>query len=202
MKKILTLAVLAAALWFGVNSTASAGGYDCYEGCYVVMYGDTMFSIGRHFDKDPYYLAHFNGLKNPNHLYAGQVLYIPAGGPGYPWDAGCGYDCGYDKMGWDRDGGYDKMGWNRDGGYQDKCDYDCGYDEMDWGPKKPMGHDKMSWGPKKPMGHDKMDWGKKPGHCGDDCGGYYGYDYSGYYYGSYYPHKQYSYTCGYYSNCY
>jgi hypothetical protein len=52
------------------------------------------------------------------------------------------------------------------------------------------------------MGHDKMDWGKKPGHCGDDCGGYYGYDYSGYYYGSYYPHKQYSYTCGYYSNCY
>lgn len=156
MKKILTLAVLVMALWFGVNSTASAGGYDCYNGCYVVMYGDTMFSIGRQFDKDPYYLAHVNGLNNPNHIYAGQVLYIPTDGPGYPWGGGCDYDCGYDDM---------------------------------------------SWRPEKPMGHDNMGWDRKPGQCGDDCS-YYGYDYTGYYYGSYYPHKQYSYTCGYHSNCY
>jgi LysM repeat protein len=46
---------------------------------YTVHYGDTLFAICRRFGVDPYEIARVNGLPNPNHIYAGQVLYIPAG---------------------------------------------------------------------------------------------------------------------------
>ena len=44
---------------------------------YTVQYGDTLFAICRRFGVDPYHIAQVNGLPNPNHIYAGQVLYIP-----------------------------------------------------------------------------------------------------------------------------
>ena len=46
---------------------------------YKVQYGDTLYAICRRFGVDPYEIARANGLSNPDHIYAGQVLYIPAG---------------------------------------------------------------------------------------------------------------------------
>ena len=190
MKKFLIASLLTAALFLGVASMASASGYCQQDRCHVVQYGETLFSIGRMYDVNPYQIAEANGLYNPNYIYAGQVLYIPYGSH-YPWGGGCGDGCGggwgYERSGYHGDGcgdgcgggwGYERSGYRGDG---------CGYQDC---YEKPV---------------------HLPGNCGNDCyndcgqgcnSGYYGYDYTGYYYGSYYPHqKQYSHTCGYDSNC-
>lgn len=44
---------------------------------YVVHRGDTMFSIASRFGWSVWYLASVNHLRNPNVLFAGQVLLIP-----------------------------------------------------------------------------------------------------------------------------
>jgi len=135
MKKFLPIIGLVILLTLFVAPAASAAppawGPDCGGAPHCVGDGETLYSIGRMYDKDPYYIAHANGLRNPNHIYAGQVLYIPADGPGYPWGGqGCyGYDCGYKKpvhypsRGYD--GGYPGRGYDR--GYCDGCDYKQGY---------------------------------------------------------------------------
>jgi len=62
-------------------------GWGCGNGtCYRVEEGDTMFSIGRQFNLNPYYIAQYNHLPNPNWIFEGQTLCIPAWGPTYPWD--------------------------------------------------------------------------------------------------------------------
>jgi len=48
-----------------------------------VAWGETLFSIGR------LYNVSANRLANPNRIYAGRWLYIPAG-PGYPRPQPCG----------------------------------------------------------------------------------------------------------------
>ena len=149
MKKFLPIIGLVILLTLLVAPAASAAppawGGNCGASHHCVQWGETLYSIGRMYNKDPYYLAQVNGLYNPNHIYAGQVLYIPADGPAYPWyghnPAGCWGDCG-----------------------------------------NPGKHP--------PVATPYYDRG-------------YGYDYSGYYYEGYYPkYKRYSYTCGYYGNCY
>jgi hypothetical protein len=145
MKRILVVVGIAMVLTLFMTSASYAAppawGGDCGGGGgthHCVRYGETLFSIGRHYGVDPYYIAHVNGLKDPNYIYAGQILYIPSGHP------------------------YPEQPVHR----PDKCHYDyCG-------------------------GHGKYHQG-------------YGYDYTGYYYDAYYPkYKRYSYTCGYYYNCY
>lgn len=140
MKKILPIVAVVVLLMLFVAPTASAAppawGGDCGGSYHCVRYGETLFSIGRQYGVNPYYIARVNGLRNPNYIYAGQVLYIPSGHhrPYYN-------DCRYSRCGYD---------------YQ-RPHYRSGY----------------------------------------------GYDYSGYYYDGYYPrYKRYSYTCGYYYNCY
>lgn len=44
---------------------------------YVVQRGDTIFRIARTFGVNPWVLAQYNNLYNPNRIYVGQVLYIP-----------------------------------------------------------------------------------------------------------------------------
>lgn len=44
---------------------------------YVVHRGDTLWSIGWRFGRDPYHIARVNGIWNPNLIYAGQWLWIP-----------------------------------------------------------------------------------------------------------------------------
>ncbi len=99
-----------------VSLTSAAGGGNSYH---TVRYGETLFSIGRTYNVNPYVIADSNGLYNPDHIYAGQVLYIPSGS-GY-WDH-CGRDCGNS---WDKnnnrnncrgnnckDNSWDNSSWN------------------------------------------------------------------------------------------
>ena len=58
-----------------------------------VRWGETLYSIGRHYGVNPHCISEANGLYNPNHIYAGQVLYIPTNCGGY--DHGWG-----NKPGW------------------------------------------------------------------------------------------------------
>ncbi|MCA9979538.1 MAG: LysM peptidoglycan-binding domain-containing protein [Anaerolineales bacterium] len=48
------------------------------SGTYVVQAGDTLFSIGRRFGVDHRLIAEANGIVNPNLIFVGQVLKIPA----------------------------------------------------------------------------------------------------------------------------
>lgn len=48
-----------------------------------VMFGETLFSISRLYGVNPWLVGRANGLFNPNLIYAGQVLFIPAQGPFY-----------------------------------------------------------------------------------------------------------------------
>ena len=46
---------------------------------YVVVRGDTLYSIAVHFGTTVSELSALNGISNPNLIYAGQVLLVPAG---------------------------------------------------------------------------------------------------------------------------
>lgn len=87
MKKIFTVIILVAALQLLLVSASYAappawGGGGAYH---RVMYGDTLYSIGRMYNAHPNCIAEANGLWNPNVIYAGQVLYVPANCGSYPW---------------------------------------------------------------------------------------------------------------------
>lgn len=51
------------------------------ETIHVVSSGETIFSIGRLYDVDPYAIIEANNLVNPDFLQPGQELVIPAGSP-------------------------------------------------------------------------------------------------------------------------
>ena len=57
--------------------SAQAGGW-----WHQVRYGETLFAIARWYGVNPYAIASANRLANWNYIYAGQWLWIPAGG--YP----------------------------------------------------------------------------------------------------------------------
>ena len=67
-----------------VNAGAVAGPPVVGAGHHVVRYGETLFSIGRKYGVSAWAIASANHLRNPNHIYAGQWLRIPHGGPGGP----------------------------------------------------------------------------------------------------------------------
>lgn len=46
---------------------------------YYVRYGDTLGRIARYFGVNIQSIIAYNGIYNPNRIYAGQVLYIPLG---------------------------------------------------------------------------------------------------------------------------
>ena len=75
MKKILTIVIVVVALQLGVASVALASGGTYHK----VMYGETLYGIARQYGSNPYAIAEVNGLYDPDYIYAGQVLYIPAG---------------------------------------------------------------------------------------------------------------------------
>lgn len=161
----------------------SGGGYYPPDGghpggnYHKVQYGETLYRIGRKYGVSPNCIAKANGLYNPNYIYAGQVLYIPSNCGGYGNQPGWGNQpmpCQYGNC-------YD----NNWGNKPMPCQYGNCYDDVD-----------SDWGVPRPE-HPTYD------NCQYHCGSsYYGYDYTGYYYVGYYPQqKQYSYTCGYYHNC-
>lgn len=89
MKKSMIIIMLVTLL-LGLSISAAAASGGSY---YKVHYGDTLYSIGRYYGVSAYAIAEANGLYNPNHIYAGQVLHIPD--YGYGNDGGYGHDGGY-----------------------------------------------------------------------------------------------------------
>jgi LysM repeat protein len=57
----------------------TAGGPGCAQ-FYTVRYGDTLAKIAARFGTTVSKLANLNGISNPNHIYAGQVLCVKPGG--------------------------------------------------------------------------------------------------------------------------
>lgn len=103
---------------------------------HYVHEGETLYSIGRHYNVDPYAIARANHLYNPDYVKMGTKIYIPSGPPypgydyykhqyGYKHDYGYKYDYGYkhDYGGYDGYGmgyGYhdgDQVGYGYHGGY-------------------------------------------------------------------------------------
>jgi LysM repeat protein len=77
--------ILAAVLILGLlTASVSYAAPPAYGPIYhCVRYGETLSSIGRLYGVNAYAIARANGLPNPNRIYAGQVLLIPAYSP-YP----------------------------------------------------------------------------------------------------------------------
>jgi hypothetical protein len=80
-------------------------------GWHVVRAGETLFSIGRLYGVNPYYIASLNGLANPDYIQIGQWLYVPGYGgwytppshyyrPYYGWYYHHWYHPGYWWGGW------------------------------------------------------------------------------------------------------
>jgi LysM repeat protein len=88
-KRIIPLLLLLSLLVAPVASAAPLqwGGY-----WYQVHYGDTLSRIGWATGVSPYAIASANGLWNPNYIWVGQWLWIPAAytPPPSPY-SGCGY---------------------------------------------------------------------------------------------------------------
>ncbi len=85
MRLILSVGLISLLLLMTPKPVAACGGT-----WHTVWYGQTLFSIGRHYNVNPWSIASANGLVNPNHIYAGQRLYIPTGCWGTPPCYGCG----------------------------------------------------------------------------------------------------------------
>ena len=101
---------------------------------HIVRYGETLFSIGRLYGVNPYYIARVNRLPDPNYIYAGQVLYIPSGRgyPSYPkygYAPPCHNKCGYPKPVPYGGYGYDYSGYYYYSYYPkyQRYSYTCGY---------------------------------------------------------------------------
>ena len=75
-------------------------GYQPYPRMHYVQHGETLYSLGRLYNVDPYAIAKANYLYDPDYVKAGMKLYIPYGPPypgyyhgyGHPVAYGYGYD--------------------------------------------------------------------------------------------------------------
>ncbi|RME46637.1 MAG: LysM domain-containing protein [Chloroflexi bacterium] len=79
--RILVLALIMAMLLMLTAGTLSASASGCRT--HYVQWGETLYSIGRMYGVDPYAIAAYNGLSNPNYVKGGTYLCIPYGPP-YP----------------------------------------------------------------------------------------------------------------------
>ena len=85
MKRVWLVSMMVSALVFSVGfaPVSAAPAELASPTWHWVRYGETVFSIGRLYGVNPWTISAANGLANPNRIYAGQRLYIPAGN-GYP----------------------------------------------------------------------------------------------------------------------
>ncbi|MEZ4866928.1 MAG: LysM peptidoglycan-binding domain-containing protein [Caldilineaceae bacterium] len=63
---------------------------------YWVKRGDTLSQIAQWYGVSLQALMYANGIRNPNHIYVGQKLYIPSGYDNHDGDYGHGHDDDYD----------------------------------------------------------------------------------------------------------
>ncbi len=85
MRVKIALALMALLLSLIYVAPAAAAPAEVVPTWHLVVRGETLFSIGRLYNVSPWSIASANGLANPNRIYAGQWLYIPAGPPYYPY---------------------------------------------------------------------------------------------------------------------
>ena len=81
--KVLPVTLFALALSLMVVTSVAAAPAVYGPTWHRVVRGETLFSIGRLYNVSPWAIASANQLANPNRIYAGQWLYIPAGPPYY-----------------------------------------------------------------------------------------------------------------------
>jgi LysM repeat protein len=74
--KILLVMVVVVVALLVLSAPAVAS---CGASWHWVRWGETLSSIGRYYGVSPWAIASANQLYNPNHIYAGQRLYIPGG---------------------------------------------------------------------------------------------------------------------------
>jgi len=87
-KTALVLAIVFSVLLFGTAGArtahampADAEPAQAVIGYHVVQPTETIFCIARAYRVDPWVIAYSNGLVNPNYIYPGMSLRIPAGPP-------------------------------------------------------------------------------------------------------------------------
>lgn len=188
--RVLTIAVLAVLLQLLVASAAMAAPADqtYVAGWYhVVEKGESLHSIGYQYGIHAYAIADVNGLHNPDLIYAGQVLYIPAPPPGHGQD-GCYDDCSEPTY-YQHDNCYDDCYQPTSYHEQDNCNTGCYETPTYYQDNK---------------GCESDCYNQHYGNAHNYNYGY-GYDQAGYYYDNYNPgqnYNRYSYTCGYNYNCY
>lgn len=67
-----------------IKSVPSPGGGPSGDVIHIVQPGENLFRIGLKYNIDANTLARYNGIHNPNQIYAGQRLQIPVSGGRYP----------------------------------------------------------------------------------------------------------------------
>lgn len=81
-RKTLMLAlIIAIALTLAVGSVGVSASGDCQK--HYVRYGETLYSIGRAYNVDPWAIAAYNGISDPNYIQGGTWICVPYGPP-YP----------------------------------------------------------------------------------------------------------------------
>ncbi len=121
------------------------GGKDNSGVYHTVQYGETLYSIGRHYGIDPRRIAEANGLSGLDYVYAGQILHIPSSygynrdqSKDYRRDRGKNYRPPRDRYPQDEHSyyyypqvgyGYDFTGYYYETYYPDyrRYSYTCGY---------------------------------------------------------------------------
>jgi len=78
MRKIVLVLGLVLLLQLALVPASSAAPPPSSGFWHTVRHGETLFSIGRMYGVNAYTICHANGLKNCNHIWSGQKLWIPS----------------------------------------------------------------------------------------------------------------------------
>lgn len=76
-KRWLCIALVTATLALLIGIGPASAAPQAYQTVHVVQWGETLYSIARHYGMNVWTIARANGLVNPNHIYVGQRLIIP-----------------------------------------------------------------------------------------------------------------------------
>jgi LysM repeat protein len=87
--RVILNVLLVVALLLTVAPVTVASAASGLPAWHTVVRGETLSSIGRLYNISPWTIATANHLVNPNLIYVGQALYIPAGAS-YPGPSVCG----------------------------------------------------------------------------------------------------------------
>lgn len=90
MRKVLLVLGLVLLLQVALVPASSAASPEGAGFWHKVRHGETLFSIGRMYHVNAYTICYANGLRNCDHIYAGQSLWIPdSSGPRPPHQCMC-----------------------------------------------------------------------------------------------------------------